>query len=96
MISRRNEEIRALGREKNDAFVASQRGIELKGLSMGATRDGTACALTDNFLLVVLPGEPVIPNQFVSLRILRNTEGRIEGEIVEAGIRDQGPVTSDQ
>jgi len=67
IVSRRNEELRELGERKSKAFIEGQCGAPLRALTLGATRDNLACAMTGNYIQVVLPGEPVVPNCWVTV-----------------------------
>jgi threonylcarbamoyladenosine tRNA methylthiotransferase MtaB len=74
-VKRRTESLRALGRERAEAFVRSQIGRSSRALVLGGRRDdGRARALTSHFIEVALEGE-ARPNTWRDVTILGLEDG---------------------
>lgn len=74
-VSERTRLLRELGALKNNTFAGSQRGKELKALTLGAGAK-TKRALTGNYLDVELT-QALVPNAFVQVEINSAVDGKI-------------------
>ncbi len=75
----RSEEIRAVIRDKRQAFLAAQVGGTLSALTLAETKEGSRAALSSNYLKIVLPASQIAPNTLLDVRIGQAHEGLLYG-----------------
>lgn len=87
VITRRAQELRALGEEKKRAFFAAQAGRTLRVLTLNRNGENVAGpwtrALSGNYVDVRVTGRWAA-NQMLAVRIQRTTAGKLTGEPVAA------------
>lgn len=77
----RSAALRALITRKRQAFLTSQVGRTLSSVTLSDNRDGAGAALSSNFLTIALAESYAPPNRLVDVRVRREAEGRLYGEI---------------
>jgi threonylcarbamoyladenosine tRNA methylthiotransferase MtaB len=80
VVAERAGRVRALGKEKKEAFLRSFAGVEMEALTL-VSEGGRGRALTGNFLDATID-EAVAPNRFVRLKILDTSGGKVGGTVV--------------
>lgn len=91
----RGAALRALGKEKVDAFQKRFLGQTLPVLFEGRKGNGLLNGLTDNYIRVQAPGPDVACDKVVDVRLMLVEEGEVLGQIVAEGYEDDVPRSSD-